>query len=164
MEVIFEKKSLSFLKKNTFFVILQQTSLKGCLASENNFDSKTECINFCWDFLDVFGRQILDNTTILTDKTTHFQATLQTINSNVTELVQIESDKCQYSECNLTCPQGRKINLNGCEMCTCVDLCQNKTCDMGHKCVVENSNPICKPIKTTIKPGNYFVINFIIYY
>jgi hypothetical protein len=51
------------------------------------------------------------------------------------------------NECNQTCEYGRLRSLSGCELCECINPCENIKCLENHECVVENSIGICKRSK-----------------
>ncbi|CAF0945237.1 unnamed protein product, partial [Brachionus calyciflorus] len=64
---------------------------------------------------------------------------------------QNEGNSCpSLSECDLNCPYGRAMSKNNCELCECIDPCDDHYCDLDHQCVVVDSKPLCRQKK---KPG-----------
>ncbi len=55
------------------------------------------------------------------------------------------TQKCpDLDECTNQCEHGRVVSLNNCELCDCVDPCENVKCPEDHECVVENSTHVCR--------------------
>lgn len=46
--------------------------------------------------------------------------------------------------CSIECKHGRMTSMSGCELCECIDPCENVKCEANQVCVLENSTPICR--------------------
>ena len=60
------------------------------------------------------------------------------------------------SQCSLECKYGRVKSLTNCELCECIEPCDDVKCKWNEVCVVKNATGICLSSKLNFYLFSYF--------